>query len=114
LAFAEIELARIEQAVGGLCKKRTNPAIRDELRLEYAVVRHDVILFEVRPFWRDKSQEMQNEVAKFKYVRTQEEWRLLWMRADLKWHSYDPLPASRALEELVAEVDEDPYCCFFG
>ncbi|MFV0283729.1 MAG: DUF3024 domain-containing protein [Castellaniella sp.] len=36
------------------------------------------------------------------------------MRADLKWHGYEPLPPVRTLEEFVAEVDADPCCCFWG
>jgi hypothetical protein len=114
MAFAEIELARIEKSVGGFCSRRTNPAIRDELRLEYSVYRHDIELFEVRRDWRDPAEEMQSAVAKIKYVRTTNEWRLYWMRQDLKWHSYEPHPVGKSLEELVAVVDQDQYCCFFG
>jgi len=36
------------------------------------------------------------------------------MRQDLKWHGYDPNPVGKSLEELVAVVDEDEFCCFFG
>jgi hypothetical protein len=36
------------------------------------------------------------------------------MRADLKWHAYEPAPPSRDLAELVEVVDRDQYCAFFG
>jgi hypothetical protein len=54
------------------------------------------------------------EIAKFKYVRSTKRWNLYWMRQDLKWHSYEPLPDSATIEKLVAEVDRDPYGAFFG
>ena len=114
MAFAEIELARIEKSVGGLCRRRTKPEIRDQLRLEYSIRRHDIELFEVRPNWRDPAEEMETPVAKIRYVRSANEWRLYWMRQDLKWHSYEPHAVGESLEELVEEVDRVEYCCFFG
>jgi len=53
-------------------------------------------------------------IAKFKYVRRIVKWKLYWMRQDLKWHSYEPFPASTRPESLVAEVDKDPHGAFFG
>lgn len=53
MAFAEIELARVKKVVGGFCDSRTNPEIRDKLRYEYSVQRHDVVIHEVRPHWRN-------------------------------------------------------------
>ncbi len=114
MAFAEIELARIEKKVGGFCRARTRPEIRDQLRLEYQVDRQDVELFEVRPHWREPGEELHTPVAKFKYVRSVNEWRLYWMRQDLKWHGYEPFPASRDLEDLLEVVSKDGFGCFFG
>ena len=114
MAFSEIEMARIKKAVGGLCRRRTSPEIRDKLRLEYSVYRHDIEIFEVRPHWKYPGEIMETPVAKIKYIRTVNEWRLYWMRQDLKWHSYEPHSVSRILEELVEAVDRDEYCCFFG
>ena len=57
---------------------------------------------------------MEDPIAKFKFIRTAGEWRLYWMRADLKWHKYDPFPSSLLLEKLVEVVDQDRLCCFFG
>ena len=114
MVFAEIELARVDKAVGGMCRRRTKPEIRDQLRLEYSVKRHDIEIYEVRPHWRNPGEEMQTPVAKIKYVRSAEEWRLYWMRQDLKWHFYEPFGISSNLEELVDVVDKDEMCCFFG
>jgi len=53
-------------------------------------------------------------VAKLKFARTAGEWRLFWVRKDLKWHLYEPFASSRRLERLVEEVDRDVFGCFFG
>ena len=114
MAFAEIELARIERVVGVFCKRKVPPEIHDKLRLEYSVKRHDVEIFEVRPAWNNPDEEMQTPVAKTRFVRTANEWRLFWMRKDLRWHSYEPFPSSRDLRDIVATIDRDEYGCFFG
>ena len=41
MAFSEIELKRIEQEVGGLCKRRSPTHLKDELSLEYRIKGHD-------------------------------------------------------------------------
>ena len=55
-AFTGIELARVKKVVGGFCEGRTRPEIRDRLRLEYSVVRHDIELFVVWAHWREPDQ----------------------------------------------------------
>ena len=114
MAFSEIELAQIDRAVGGLCKRRNRPELHEVVRLEYRVDRHDVILFEVRERYGKPGGKIDCPMAKLKFVRTTGEWRLLWMRSDLKWHAYEPVTSSSDLEELVREVDNDPFGCFFG
>ena len=114
MAFSEPELKKIDKLVGTMCRDRSPSDIKDELELIYRVKGHDVTILEKRPDWQDPCETMEIPVAKLKYVRTKNEWRLYWQRRDLKWHSYDLLPYSRDLKELVGEVDEDPYCCFFG
>ena len=113
MAFNEIEIKRVDKLVGGLCRQRNRPEFYDQLHLEYRIKAHDVVLFEVRPRWKGPGT-MEHNVAKMKFVRTVGMWRLLWERQDLKWHSYDPLPTSDDLAQLVQEVDRDRYGCFFG
>lgn len=114
MAFSEIELAQVKKIVGGFCEARVPAEIRSKLRLEYAVDRHDVHLREVRPHWKDPTEELRTPVAKFRFVRSAGEWRLYWMRQDLKWHAYEPYASSRRLEDLVDVVGRDQYGCFFG
>jgi hypothetical protein len=114
MAFTEIELRKIDMAVGGLCRRRTRPDLKHKLSIEYRIRGHDVLIFERRPKWNGTPGFTESGVAKLKFTRRTRKWRLLWQRADLKWHAYQPQSRSNALVNLVAEVDADPWGCFFG
>jgi hypothetical protein len=114
MPFSEAERKKIDNFVGGLCRKRSPAHLKDKLSLEYRVKGHEVVVFERRPRWDNASVSIESPVAKLKYVRTVNEWRLFWQRADLRWHGYQPLPASRELGDLIEEIDQDPCACFFG
>jgi len=47
-------------------------------------------------------------------VRAVRRWRVFWMRHDMKWHTYQPVPDVATIEEFVALVREDRNACFFG
>lgn len=112
--LSELELKRVERAVGALVAKRRPPAqIRAEVDLFFRAVGHSVEIFEVRKRWMGEgTQEI--PVAKATYVKTRQVWRLFWQRSDLRWHRYDPLPEARSIDPLLAEIDADPYRCFWG
>ena len=113
MAFTEIEIHRIDKFVGALCKK-VPESIKDKLRYEYKIKNQDVILYEIRSRWKKPDEQTELPCAKLKFVRNQNVWKLFWQRADMKWHAYGPLKSSRNLTELIAEIDTDPYGCFFG
>jgi hypothetical protein len=113
MAFGNPELELIDNVVGGLCRKLNHLKIKD-LSIEYRVEKQDVIIFEKRPAWDQPNAMIETPAAKFRFNRTNNECRLLWMRADLKWHSYQPLSSSVTLTKLVNEGEADPYGCFWG
>jgi hypothetical protein len=112
--FRDLELKRIDNTVGALCRRRTRPELADQLRFVYEVERQSVIIFVERPDWRDPSKRIRNPAAKFRFVRTTGLWTLYWMRADLRWHAYRPARPTAKLATLVGVVDRDQYCAFFG
>ena len=57
---------------------------------------------------------MEEAIAKATYVRTRDLWKIFWMRADLKWHGYEPVPTVGSIDKFLAVVNEDRYGCFFG
>ena len=115
LAFSELELKRFERDIARFMeRRRPPPSIRPKLDLGYRIKGHSVEIFEVRPDWRDEAKKMEAPVAKATFVRNQNCWRVYWMRRDLKWHGYEPKYQVPSLEEFLAVIDRDEYCCFFG
>jgi len=114
MAFDDLELQRIDDTVGALCRRRSPAWLKDELQTTYEIRGHSVCVYETRPDWRDPNEWTMRGIAKFRYIRTRGEWKLYWMRRDLKWHAYDPYEMPRDLESLVRIVDKDRYGAFFG
>lgn len=108
------ELKRIEGALTPFCGRRSPAHARHQVRTEYRVKGHDVLIVEVRVVWDDPTRWTELGVAKLKFIRKTGEWTLFWRRASLRWQAYEPLAGSRDLAVLVGEVDRDPHRCFFG
>ncbi len=114
MPFSEIELKHIKNTVGKMCERRSPALLRDKLRITFQIKGHDVTVYEERPRWNDPQQWTSTPMAKFKYIRKDNVWKLYWMRRDLKFHSYEMPRGTKTLEALVKEVDSDPHGAFFG
>jgi hypothetical protein len=115
MPFTEIELRYIENTVGKMCKRRARLHLPNKYRIVFEVKRLDVIVHE-ETYWQDSTGRSSLSVAKFKYNRRNNTWKLYWMMRDGKWHLYDVgMPdGTERLELLVREVEADPYGAFFG
>lgn len=114
MAFDELELKRIARTVGELCRKCSPPEHAEQLRTVYEVEGHSVTMYEERPPWDGVGEWTRRGIARFRYVRSRDEWQLHWMRQDLRWHLYDPDEMPADLPSLVAVVEADKYGAFFG
>jgi hypothetical protein len=115
MALNDIERKRVEKVVNTFVEKqRPAPHIRPKLDFGFRLSGHSVELFEIRPQWDQPEIKRESSFAKATFVRTQEVWRVFWMRADLKWHRYEPVPEVSAIEDFLAVVQKDEYGCFFG
>ncbi len=114
MGFSEFELKYIENLVGKLCKRRSPSHLRAQFRATYAVEEHNVTVYEERASWNNPREWMSSGIARFKYNRKQNIWKLYWMGQNLKWCPYGPLPESTRIDRLVVQVDKDPDGAFFG
>ncbi|MCD9008107.1 DUF3024 domain-containing protein [Luteimonas sp. XNQY3] len=114
--MSEFENRRVEKLLADyVARRRPAPHIRPELDLGWRRNGQSVEVFEVRPLWRGAPGEtMEHPVIKATWVKSRGHWRVYWMRADLKWHPYDPLREASTFEAVLAELDADPYACFWG
>lgn len=104
----------IEAMENYISRARPHPEIRHKIDIGYETTGQSVILFEIRPMWNNPAQKQKTGYAKATFVHTKDNWKIFWKRADLKWHSYDPKPTVRYLEDFLNLVDEDKYGCFKG
>jgi hypothetical protein len=115
MAFTARQTADIESAMADFLTKRRPPEeIRDKLDHGWRIEGQSVVIFSLRPMWRDESKKIEEPIAKATYIRSVNRWKIYCQRSDLKWHSYPLLPEAVIFEEFLAEVDEDGCCCFWG
>ena len=115
MSLSEFEIKKVKNAAEAfLAVKRPPPNIRKQLDIGYRIEDQSIEIFEVRPDWRDESVILEHSVAKATYVKTQNAWKIFWQRADLKWHSYEPVASVKNIEEFFDAVVNDPHGCFWG
>ena len=115
MTVSEFELKRIEKIMEVYLEKTRPPVhIRNELDIGYRIKNQSVELFEIRPAYQRPDQKVEHAIAKATYVKRANEWRLYWMRADLKWHRYEPIPGVKSLQDFLRVIEEDALGCFYG
>ncbi len=115
MAISEFELKRIKKVVGTFVESRRPPAhIRERVDLAFRISGQSFEIFEVRAQRDDPEIMIEVAVAKGTYVKKNREWKLYWMKSDMKWHSYKPFPASKSLEDIIEIIEQDAYGCFWG
>jgi len=112
MAFSEIEIVSVKDAMDKyILRIRPQPEIRDRLDISYKIYDQSVEIFEIRPDMNGRI--MHNPIAKTTFIRTNNTWKIFWMRADLKWHGYITQYV-KTIYEFIEIVDEDDNCCFWG
>jgi hypothetical protein len=85
MAQSEFETHRLKRILEThLAEHRPPPPIRPKLDLGHRISGQSVELLEIRPFWKDESQKIENPVLKATFVKTRQHWRVYWHRADGK------------------------------
>ena len=115
MAISEFEVKRCEREVEKFLDVRRPPVhIRNEFDLGYRIESQSVELFEIRPEWQNPEKKIETPFAKATYIKKEKLWKVYWLRQDLKWHSYTPVPSVKYFEEFLSIVNEDANACFFG
>jgi hypothetical protein len=96
-----------------LKNRRPELALRSKLDYGFRYFEQSVELVEIRPRMGGKPGKAEHAFAKATYVKPKRIWKIYWMRANLRWHPYEP-PTVRSLEAFLKLVNEDKNGCFFG
>lgn len=97
-----------------LGRRRPPVHLRSKVDLGYRIEKQSVEIFEIRPNIDDPCKFHEVPVAKTRYFKSREEWRICWMRAEGKWHICDPVPDVGTLNDFSYLVEEDEYSFFYG
>ena len=114
MALTDMQTAQVHKQLTAYCAKRVPAAVRAKVRVGYRIEGSSVVLYEERPAFRAPHDWQEMVIAKFTYVGTQRVWRLYCQHRDLRWHTYEALPITSNFAALLAEVDADPTCIFWG
>jgi hypothetical protein len=111
---AILMLEVIEQLENYLEKKRPPLHIRPQLDISYRIDNQSVYIFEIRPAW-NKPEEIQHiDMAKTTFVKSQNIWKVFWMRGNGNWENYQPKPSVESIKDFLKLVTEDKHACFWG
>lgn len=104
----------IEAMENFIARKRPPEHIRSQLDISYKIDGQSIYVLEIRPQWNKPEVIIEHPVAKATFVKTKNHWKVYWMRANLKWHSYLPKPAVKTIAAFTKLVEDDKHHCFWG
>lgn len=88
--------------------------IRKEVDIGYSYDGRNFEIFEIRPRWDKPEEIMHNSFAKITYIKSKNNWKIYWMRGNLKWDLYEEFPSNITLENVLRVMDQDKHGCFYG
>ena len=101
----------IEKFIEG---KRPPKEIRNQVDIGYSFRDYVVQMYEIRPRWDNKDEKITIPIAKSRYYKSKNIWKIYWKRANGKWELYEPNEEVRDLAVYLNIVDEDTHGCFWG
>lgn len=112
--FPDLERRRVEQLLSHFYARRILAHARDQVRLGHSIRGNSVTVFEYQRGFDDPSAWMKIPVAQFRFDPGTGLWSLYWQDRNRKWRVYEDAPPAKSLGTLLAEVDRDPTCIFWG
>lgn len=108
----ELDVARVQL----WCANRVPERALHQVRVECEVADRHLTIVERRAPWReDLGPEWTTlPIARLRYTTTRGTWSLYWRDRNLRFHTYDRVPPTANLGELLAEIDRDPSSIFWG
>ena len=95
-------------------KRPKDEEVRKQLDFGYSWDGQTALLFEIRPQWNDPTTILEFPFAKLRFMKASKIWKIYWMRGSGKWEAYELKPETSHLQELLTEIVNDGYGCFFG
>lgn len=95
---------------------RVSEHARDQIRIEVEETPRGLTIVECRPPWMPElgSEWSRNPVARLSYVKARGEWTLHAFDRNSRVMRYDYVEPTTDVRLLLAEIDADPTCIFWG
>jgi len=114
MSFGILDIASvIEKMENHMDANRPEESIRKELDIAYKIEDQSIILYEIRPYFLNPKEIIESPYAKTTFVKSKNQWKIYWMRGNLKWYPYKP-EAVKTLDEFLELVEADEFGCFKG
>ncbi|ERM81335.1 hypothetical protein P872_10655 [Rhodonellum psychrophilum GCM71 = DSM 17998] len=115
MEFNPFHLREIQSILNPWLEEKRPPVeLREEMDLQCTIKDQNIVLEEISPSFRSPTIKLTIPLAKITFVNAKNEWKIYWMRASGKWELYKPDKKISTLEEILKEISDDPYGCFFG
>jgi len=110
----EIDVARVRRWVEA--KNHGIGEHIDEMRVEMEADARAITVLECRPPWREEygPEWTRQEIARLRYTKSTCSWALYWPDRNSKFHRYEDIDPTPTIDRLLAEIDADPICIFWG
>ncbi len=95
------------------CKERVPDKFADEVRLDVTVKGKRVSIHENRPPWTGVGEWTSMPIAQIRY-EGDGLWTLYFGDRYGKWTEYCDLERRQPIEVIIAELEDDPTCVFWG
>jgi hypothetical protein len=112
MPIPEIAIAAVKR----FCCERVPAHALHEVRIEVEVSPKALTIVERWPPWRPEmgSEWSSVPVARLRYTAKTKLWTLYWRDRNLAFHLYDLVAPSPSIDPLLAAVDVDETCIFWG
>lgn len=106
----EIDVVRVRR----WARARVPAHLHDQVRVEVDAEQRHLTIVECRPPWDGVGEWTRFPVARLRFTRTSGLWSLFWRDRNLRFHHYDGINDTATVEDLLAEIEQDPTSIFWG
>lgn len=108
----DLDVARVRR----WCAERVPAHVRDQVRVDCDSAPGHLTIMECHaPRDTEPGADWyRSPVARLRYTKKTRMWSLYWSDRNSRFHEYDLIAPSPRVEDLLAEIDRDPTCIFWG